>query len=290
MRILFCTDGSSISYNALENFALWVSSREVIVDVISAIDLSILPGEFNVEEENFMESCANAASGILNNAAEDIQNLGMICGDKIKICGSAVDSILEQIDKNHYDVILMGSHGRKGIQKWLGSVSQDVISESNRSTYISKYKNKGKRVLFPLDGSQQAFDGAELIMKYCNLSDKEISACIVNEPPDILLFQGNMDKNWQEEIERNQQVYAASVLNRFASLLEKYGLNLGESTVLKGNVSQKIIDYIAKNKIDLVCMTNRNLTKVQKFILGSTSKRVLSNTQADVLIVKMKYQ
>jgi len=289
MKILFCTDGSTISYNALENFALWAKDKTINVDVISAIDLSILPGEFKVEQEHFMTSCANVASGILDNAKEDIEKLGLIPNEMIKVCGPAVDSILEQIEKGSYEIILMGSHGRKGIQKWLGSVSQDVISSAKKTSYISKYKNKAHKILFPLDGSQQTFDGAEYIINNLNLTDKEICACIVNEEPDILYFEGNMDKNWKEEIERNQHLYASSVLDKFSQLLAKYNLKLSESAVLKGNIPQKIIEYISKNKIDLVCMTNRNLTKLQKFILGSTSKRVLANTQADTMIVKIEY-
>ena len=290
MKILFCTDGSSISYNALENFALWVKDKKVDADIISAIDLSILPGEFSVEEEHFMNSCANVASGILDNAQEDVEKLGLICDEKIKVCGPAVDSILNQIEKAKYDMVLMGSHGRKGIQKWLGSVSQDVIASVKLTSYISKYKNRAQKILFPLDGSQQSFDGAEYILKTFNLENKDICACIVNEEPDILFFEGNMDKNWKEEIERNQQLYASSVINRFGEILKKYNFSLTESAILKGNISQKIIEYVSKNKVDLVCMTGRNLTKVQKFILGSTSKRVLANTQADTVIVNVNYE
>ena len=57
------------------------------------------------------------------------------------MCGSTVDCILEACDKKEYDYVVLGSHGKKGIQKWLGSVSQEIASVSKISTYISKEKN-----------------------------------------------------------------------------------------------------------------------------------------------------
>ena len=57
MRILFCTDGSRISFNALNNFAKW--SKGAIVDVICVIDWSFLPDEVSIQEDGFATSCAN---------------------------------------------------------------------------------------------------------------------------------------------------------------------------------------------------------------------------------------
>lgn len=66
MRVLFCTDGSKISFNALNNFARW--SKGAIIDVICVIDWSFLPDEVSIEEDGFANSCANVADNILNYA------------------------------------------------------------------------------------------------------------------------------------------------------------------------------------------------------------------------------
>lgn len=287
MKVLFCTDGSRISFNALENFSAWINKKDVMVDTICAIDWSFLPMESNIEEAGFSQACANVATGILKAAAQDTEDYGLKAGEKIKICGSAVDAILEQLKKEDYDLILMGSHGRKGIQKWLGSVSQDVLADSKNTTYISKYKNKSKKILFPVDGSEQAYDGVRYVIQHFDLREKEIATCMVNEDPQMLFLDGNLDTNWELEIEKNQQIYAANVMKKMMHIFEEYNLTITESTILNGNISQKIIDYTLKNNVDLVCLTSRNLTRFQKFLLGSVSKRVLTNTQADTLIIKI---
>src|SRR5574344_438830 len=214
MRVLFCTDGSKISFNALENFSMWIDKTNATVDTICAIDWSFLPAEISIEEDGFSTTCANIADGILETAKKDLIEYGFIDGEEIKVCGSAVDSILDQLKRKEYDLILLGSHGRKGIQKWLGSVSGEVISNSSNCEYISKSKNEAKRILFPIDGSKQSFDGVKYAIQHYNLKNKEIVACIVNEEPETLFLEGHIDVNWQLEIERNQQLYAVKVLKK----------------------------------------------------------------------------
>ena len=51
MRVLFCTDGSKISFNTLKNISGWVKNAEI--DTICVIDWSFLPDEISIEEENF---------------------------------------------------------------------------------------------------------------------------------------------------------------------------------------------------------------------------------------------
>ena len=149
MRILFCTDGSRISFNALNNFAKW--SKGAIVDVICVIDWSFLPDEVSIQEDGFATSCANVADSILDFAEKEISKSNLILGDKIKHCGESVDSIIEQSERESYDLIVVGSHGKRGLRKWLGSVSREVLNESVTSTYISKHQNTAKRILFATD-------------------------------------------------------------------------------------------------------------------------------------------
>ena len=93
MKVLFCTDGSDISFSALHNFSKW--QRESVVDVICAIDWSFMPETFSIEISEFENSCSNIAAGILEKAEDEIENLGLEFGDKIQYCGETVLGILE---------------------------------------------------------------------------------------------------------------------------------------------------------------------------------------------------
>lgn len=280
MHVLFCTDGSKISFNALHNFAKW--TKGAIVDVICVIDWSFLPDEVSVNNDGFATSCANVADTILDFTEKEISKTNLIFGEGIKRCGEAVDSILEQIDKEKYDIILMGSHGKKGIQRWLGSVSRDVVNNIDTSAYISKYDNKAKKILFATDGTDNSNFAVTNAIKYLNLNEKEIYICVVNENPSLLFLEGTLDSHWLLEIEGQQLKNADRIIKDVKSKLEEYSLPVQKDAIMMGIPAEKIIDFAREEQIDLVVMGTRKKSKIR----SSVSKRVLEITSADVFIVK----
>ncbi len=286
MRILFCTDGSKISFNALHNISAWI--KNAIIDTICVIDWSFLPEEITIEEENFTYSCANVADTILDYAEEEIKKLGLETGKRIKSCGSAIDSIIEQSELENYDLILMGSHGKKGIQKWLGSVSQEIINNSKISDYIAKEENKKKKLLLTTDGTKCSLEIISEILPEMKLEDKEIYICMVNEDPNLLFLDGTLDTNWLLEIQKQQQIYAASAIKDIQTLLDQHRINVKETTILTGIPAQKIIDYARINEIDLIVLGSKNKSKLDRFLTGSVSKRVLENVVSDIWLVRCK--
>ena len=284
MRILFCTDGSKISFNALYNISEWI--KEAVIDTICVIDWSFLPEEITIEEENFTYSCANVADTILDYAEEEIKKLGLKTGSRIKSCGSAVESIIEQSENENYDLILMGKKKKKGIQKWLGSVSQEIINTSKVSAYIAKEQNKKHKLLLTTDGTKCSLGIISKILPNMNLENKEISICMVNEDPNLLFLDGTLDTNWLLEIQKQQQIYAASAIKDIQSLLSDNNIKVDETVILTGIPAQKIIDYARTNEIDLIVLGSKNKSKLDRFLTGSVSKRVLENVISDIWLVR----
>lgn len=284
MKILFCTDGSKISFNALKNIAYWI--KQATIDTICVIDWNILPAEITIDEENFSFSCANVADTILDYAEEEIKNLGLQLGNRIKNCGSAIESILEQAEKEKYDLILMGSHGKKGIQKWLGSVSQEIINSSKISDYIAKKENNKKKVLFTTDGTECSLSVIEGIISDIELSDKEVHICMVNEDPNLLFLEGTLDTNWLLDIQKQQYMYASNAIESIKKIIESRGIEVNQSTILTGIPAQEIINYAKNNEIDLIILGSRNKSKMDRFLMGSVSKRILENVVSDIWLVR----
>lgn len=284
MKILFCTDGSKISFNALKNIAYWI--KQATIDTICVIDWNILPAEITIDEENFSFSCANVADTILDYAEEEIKNLGLQLGNRIKNCGSAIESILEQSEKEKYDLILMGSHGKKGIQKWLGSVSQEIINSSKISDYIAKKENNKKKVLFTTDGTECSLSVIGKIISDIELSDKEVHICMVNEDPNLLFLEGTLDTNWLLDIQKQQYIYASNAIESIKKIIESKGIEVNQSTILTGIPAQEIINYAKNNEIDLIILGSRNKSKMDRFLMGSVSKRILENVVSDIWLVR----
>lgn len=284
MRILFCTDGSKISFNALKNISYWI--KDAIIDTICVIDWSFLPDNISLEQTDFPYSCANVADTILNYAEKEIKNLGLKTGIRIKNCGAAIESILEQADKSTYDLILMGSHGKKGIQKWLGSVSQEIINSSTISNYVAKEENKRKKLLLTTDGTVCSCSIIREIICNLKLDDKEIYICMVNDDPNLLFLDGTLDTNWLLYIEKQQQIYASKAINDIQSILAEHNIKVDNTAILTGIPALKIIDYSRTNDIDLIILGSRNKSKMDRFLTGSVSKRVMENVVSDIWLAR----
>ena len=283
MRILFCTDGSEISLNALHNISQFV--KDAVIDPICVIDWSFLPASMNIESANYSKAYDDIADGILDFAQTLIHDKGFTLGNKIKTVGSAVEAILEQLEKEKYDLILLGSHGKKGLQKWLGSVSRQVISNTVIPVFISKKKTNAKKVILTVDGSEQAFNAITHANELLDLKGKEISLISIKENPELLPMEATLDINWLENIEKQQKIHATKAINKAKSILENFGIPVHNEAILTGNPAQKIIDFAEKEKADLIVMGARTRTDLSKLLLGSVSKRVLENTTSDVLII-----
>lgn len=283
MNVLFCTDGSKISYNSIINFSSWV--KDFSLDILSVVDWSCLPDSISIENSEFASQCSTSANVILDYAETYLKEMGLNVAQKIKICGEAVDTILDLVDSGKYDFVVLGSHGKKGIQKWLGSVSQEVASSANISSYITKNINNRKKVLFAVDNSELSAKVVLNCLNFLNLEDKEIYLATVYEIPDYLFLEGNVDSTWILEIEKKQEQASRLLLNSFEKSFIEKGFEVKDKLIFRGVPSQEIINFSNKNDIDLVVTGIRTRKHLSKFLLGSVSKRILENVKSDVLIV-----
>lgn len=283
MRILFCTDGSEISSNSFYNASQFI--KDAIIDAICVIDWNFLPTSMNMEVENYSKAYEDIADSVLTFAEKMIGEKGFKLGEKIKTVGSATECILEQITKEDYDLIILGSHGKKGIQKWLGSVSRQVISNTTVPVFISKKKTDNKKILMAVDGSEYALNAIKYAIKLFNLEGKEIYVISIKENPELLPMEATMDRNWLDSIEKQQNIHATKAINKAKALLDEANLKIQNEIILTGHPAQKIIEFSEKEKIDLTIMGARTKTDLSKLLLGSVSKRVLENTDSNVLVV-----
>ena len=142
------------------------------------------------------------------------------------------------------------------------------------------------RVLFATDGTEISNFAITKAIEELNLENKEIFLCTVNENPDTLFLDGTLDSNWILAIEEQQEKYSYSTLNNLKERFKTKGFEIEDAIVLTGNPAQKIIDFAKSRQIDLIIMGSKGKTKMQDFLLGSVSKKVLESTNSDVLIYK----
>jgi nucleotide-binding universal stress UspA family protein len=148
MKILLATDGSDCSKAAVNSVADRPWPAGSVVKIVSAIEIPYVPTtEAWVLPDSYyneLEAAAKAqAEEAIKDAVERI-NRGKAAGVEVVTeikSGSAKDVILDEAETWGADLIMIGSHGYSGWQRFLlGSVSQAVATHAHCSVEIARCK------------------------------------------------------------------------------------------------------------------------------------------------------
>lgn len=281
MKVLFCTDGSKSSFNAIINYSQWFNNLSV--DVLSVSDMTYFSDEIYINNR-ILEQCSNNVINILKSSEKFLNQNGIKGNNYIKKCGSAIDNILDTEQEEKYEFIVMGSNGKTGIQKWLGSVSQEIAYKSASRVYISKNIQKTKNILIPIYPSLNYKSGLKNLLNNMNLCDAKIHLMSVYQMPQFLFYTGNIDSNWISDVEKAQQNEAVKAISNVENLFINNGLNIHDKLVTKGDPFEMIHEYIQNNNISLIITGMKN--KKNNISHSSTSRKILEYATCDVIIDK----
>jgi nucleotide-binding universal stress UspA family protein len=141
MKILLAIDGSSCSDAAVREVATkpWPAGSEV--KIVSVVESVLLPAiETWVPPENYIEALQKAgddqAGAIVNKAAAQVreQQENKVGVSTEIVRGHPKEAIIDKADACGSDLIVVGSHGYRGLTKlWLGSVSQAVALHASHT-------------------------------------------------------------------------------------------------------------------------------------------------------------
>lgn len=141
-HILFATDGSSASEHASQMAVNMARAHGSHLTVVYVIDPYPYMGgnEMNlVGFETYMESGRKHAE----RAFAHVNHLASVGGTPIQVKArlvedsSVVKAILKTADEEHAKLIMLGSHGRGGLEKLLvGSVAAKVVAHSTKPVMV----------------------------------------------------------------------------------------------------------------------------------------------------------
>lgn len=194
--------------------------------------------------------------------------------------GDAGSTILDRADDPEVSTIVIASHGRGGIGRWLlGSVTTKVVRGSTKPVLvISSHTEvpahpKLERILLPLDGSETSEAAISKAVELAQAFDAEI--VLYRGVPFTPIGDATLDTAVKLELAHATEYLQAiqkkhpEVKTRVAA--EIAGPNLG---ILK-----------KAEECDLVVMSSHGRSGVQRWLLGSVAERVIQEATKPVLIV-----
>jgi len=149
MKILLAIDGSTFSDAAVQEVASRPWPRGSELRIITVVEPPVMPTiESWVPPDDYIEGLERTSEAqaqlVVGKAADRIHNAQ---GNNLRVLaqiirGHAKHEINAEAEDWGADLILMGSHGYRGLTRlWLGSVSQAVTSNARCSVEIARDRN-----------------------------------------------------------------------------------------------------------------------------------------------------
>ncbi len=141
MKILLAVDGSACSQAAVEAVARRPWPPESTVKVLSAVEPGYVPplDTWALPDNYYQlaeESGLRQAQAVVANAAERLRENKLAVAVEV-LPGHAREVILHEAETWQPDLLVVGSHGYNGWQRfWLGSVSQAIVAQAPCSVEI----------------------------------------------------------------------------------------------------------------------------------------------------------
>ena len=135
------------------------------------------------------------------------------------------------------------------------------------------------KILVAFDGSEsaeRAFHWALEVAKPFHAGITILAVARPSEPPTAVETEALLESA-QEHFEKD--------FKRMLADAQTNGIKI-ETTVVVGHPAEQVVHYATEKRIDLIVMGHRGRSVLERWLLGSVSKRVLSYAPCTVTIVR----
>ena len=261
-RFLVASDGSEFSAAAVREAIGMARKCNAQLNVMSLV----ATGESILKQE--METSQQHLDGIKERATA----LGVAC-DTHLIHGQTVDrEIVDLADQLKVDLIVMGRRGRRGLARlMLGHATAQVIGMAHCNVMVvpRAARVEGRHIVLATDGSRFADAAAVTTTSMAGFCKAKSTVVSVTTP-------GYGQENRQE---------AEQVVQRIVEHMKSEGID-AEGLVLDGRPDELIVAAARDRDADLIVTGSHGRTGFERVLLGSTTERILNETDCAVLVVK----
>ena len=296
-NILFPTDFSRCAVQALDHALFLAKYCQARLHIIHALvlhqDDPHNPAYHFPDQKELHEKLGNIAresmGSNLRASKENSEEVRVITKELRGF--TAAEVILRYADANDIDLIVMGTHGRRGLDYlFLGSVAREVVREASCPVYTIRESETAKlpsqidTILSPVDFSDHSGTAVSVAKEAAKLYNAKLQLLhIIEDRIHPAFYDAGQEAVWklQADIAGRSQ----KVMKRIFTESPGPGVQ-AEFKVISGHVVHEILEYAQKNGIDLIVIATHGLSGLKHFLLGSVAEKVIHRARCPVLLVK----
>lgn len=269
-RILVPTDFSPSATSAFHvalDLARRAGAPVYLLHVLDHVEGDVYsPLRYTPETAALHEGPEQAVYDLLCREIEGMDT-GGVRVEPVRRHGAAVAPVvLQTAEEARADLIVMGTHGRRGIKRFLlGSVAEEVVRRAPCAVLTVQEGHREhpvRRLLAPVDFSPQA----RVVLRQARALAEcygapHVDVLHVIEPiPIIYEYMQDVREKAQEHL---------------AALVAEEGLNGATVRVEEGHAAATILDVARDTHPDLIVMATRGASGLEHFLIGSVTERVV---------------
>lgn len=205
---------------------------------------------------------------------------------------SAAGALTRYAGEHHIDVVVMGTHGRRGLRHLLlGSVAEEVVRQAPcpvltvpETLTAGRLSGEAMHLLVPVDFSKHSKEALRYAKALATLTGGQIDLLHVIEElmhPAFYNTGAISVYDLQPDIEEKARVH----LKRIDEETGATALPV-QYAVQSGYAAAEIIDYAKEHPIGLIVMATHGLTGLAHFFMGSVAEKVARMAPCPVFVVK----
>lgn len=237
--------------------------------------------EYAIDMTGIMESWEERATEEMTKLAARVKEAGVEVEFEVRV-GDVYEEIKEAIEKLKPDIIVMGTHGRRGVQRWfMGSTTERLLRHSPvplitiSSTGQKPSSPSFKRILVTTDFSDGTADALAYAFSVAQENESQIS--LLHVVHDVAAdVSGKYRQSLMEGVQKQLEELVPSEAANWCDI---------KTRVETGVPYRIILRILEDEKIDLLVMNIHGKGMLDRALLGSTAERVVRVAPCPVMAI-----
>ena len=212
------------------------------------------------------------------------------------VYGPVIDTLIGYAHRQNVDVIIMRSHGRKGLARaWFGSVADGLIRESGIPVLVVKAPSVAtavesgfafNRIIVPLDGSLLAEQSIEPAVSLARINGATITLLKVLTP-----LKRHIDGQLESAIGPATASDVANAQRYLETCLgQERSVKVTRRVIVADDAASTILAVADSIEADLIAIATRGRGAIAVATSGSVANRVLRESPVSTMVIHPKLQ